>query len=299
MEELRASVIELLDAGVSGSEIARRLGVSHSTVSRIAARLGRRLGPARGSQFDWVEIRKRYEAGQSIAECCRRFKVSRGAWDRAVTRGDIVPRPKSAPSPSVTRLAVQERLGAGMSQVAIAAELGLSKATIAHHVRALGIPPDERFSRRYDWAEVQRAHDAGMGARDCCEHFGFALSTWSKAVQTGRLVPREWRIPLEDLLVRGRRTGRGHLKKRLIAAGLMEMRCGRCGLTDWRGEPIGLELHHKNGDGKDNRLSNLEILCPNCHAQTDTWGGRNSKRKPGRHLKLVPPPTEIEDERVG
>jgi DNA-binding CsgD family transcriptional regulator len=299
MEGLQKSVIRLLDDGHSGSEIARRLGVSHSTVSRIAARLGRRLGPARGSKFNWAEIRSWYEDGHSIAECCRRFKVSRGAWDRAVTRGDIVPRPKSAHPPSVTRLAVKARLEVGLSQTAIAAELGLSKATIAHHVRGLGIPADPRFSRRYDWAEVQRAHDSGLGARECCRVFGFALSTWSKAVTKGRIVPREWRIPLEELLVRGRRTSRGHLKKRLIDAGLMENRCEGCGLTDWHGEPLGLELHHKNGDGTDNRLPNLEILCPNCHAQTDTWGGRNANKRPERHLKLVPPLPESDQEEVG
>jgi hypothetical protein len=38
-------------------------------------------------------------------------------------------------------------------------------------------------------------------------------------------------------------------------------------------------LHHVNGDGLDNRLENLQILCPNCHAQTDTWGGRNKGRR--------------------
>jgi DNA-binding CsgD family transcriptional regulator len=290
---------ELLDEGCSGAEIARRLGVSHSTVSRTAARIGKRLAPARGSQFNWIEIRGWYEDGHSIAECCRRFKMSRGAWDRAVTRGDIVPRPKSTPPPSVTRLAVKTRLEAGLTQTAIGAELGLSKATIAHHVRALGIPADPRFSRRYDWAEVQRAHDSGLGVRECCSAFGFTSGTWSKAVKTGRIVPREWRIPLEELLVKGRRTGRGHLKKRLIGAGLIEERCERCGLTDWQGKPLGLELHHKNGDGTDNRLPNLEILCPNCHAQTDTWGGRNAHKRPERHLKLVPPVAESDEEEVG
>lgn len=54
-----------------------------------------------------------------------------------------------------------------------------------------------------------------------------------------------------------------------------------CGLTEWPSDPISLELHHINGDGQDNRLENLTLLCPNCHSQTDTWGGRN-KGKAGR-----------------
>jgi DNA-binding CsgD family transcriptional regulator len=280
-------IAALLDEGLSGLEIARRLGVSHSTVSRTAARMGRRLAPARGSQFDWEAIRRYYEAGHSIADCCRRFGISRGAWDRAVTRGDVVPRPKAAPPASETRKAVERLLTQGMSQTRIAHVLGLSKATIAHHVRGLGIPADERFSRRYDWEEVQRAHDAGLSALECCERFGFARTTWSKAVATGRLRPRERKIPLEQLLVIGRRTNRSHLKRRLLAAGAKENRCEICGITRWMGKPVSMQLHHKNGDGSDNRIENIQFLCGTCHSQTDTYGGRNGHRKPGTQLKLL------------
>jgi transposase/5-methylcytosine-specific restriction endonuclease McrA len=294
MGDLDRKISALLDQGLSGLEIAGRLGVSHSTVSRIAARMGRRLAPARGSQFDWDSIRTFYEAGHSIADCCRRFGISRGAWDRAVTRGDVVPRPKAAAPNSQTRKAVERLLGDGMTQTAIAKELGLSKATIAHHVRALGIDADERFSRRYDWGAVQRAHDGGLGALECCTRFGFARATWSKAVATGRLKPRDRKIPLEKLLVVGRRTNRSHLKRRLLQEGLKENRCEICGITRWMGKPVSMQLHHKNGDGSDNRLENIQFLCGTCHSQTDTYGGRNGHRKPDRHLRLVEPPEEDE-----
>ena len=290
MGDLERKISALLDQGLSGLEIAGRLGVSHSTVSRIAARMGRRLAPARGSQFDWDSIRTFYEAGHSIAGCCRRFGISRGAWDRAVTRGDVVPRPKAAAPNSQTRKAVERLLGDGMTQTAIAKELGLSKATIAHHVRALGIDADERFSRRYDWGAVQRAHDGGLGALECCTRFGFARATWSKAVATGRLKPRDRKIPLEKLLVVGRRTNRSHLKRRLLQEGLKENRCEICGITRWMGKPVSMQLHHKNGDGSDNRLENIQFLCGTCHSQTDTYGGRNGHRQPDRHLRLVEPP---------
>ena len=44
------------------------------------------------------------------------------------------------------------------------------------------------------------------------------------------------------------------------------------------GEPLNMELHHVNGDGSDNRLENLQLLCGNCHSQTDNWGGRGARR---------------------
>lgn len=56
------------------------------------------------------------------------------------------------------------------------------------------------------------------------------------------------------------------LKLRLLEDGIKEAKCECCGLTEWNGKPIPLELHHKDGNHYNNDLSNLEILCPNCHA---------------------------------
>jgi 5-methylcytosine-specific restriction endonuclease McrA len=78
--------------------------------------------------------------------------------------------------------------------------------------------------------------------------------------------------------VKGPRRNRFHLKRRLLASGLAENRCGRCGITEWDGERLSMQLHHVNGDGTDNRLENLELLCANCHSLTDTYGGRNGHR---------------------
>jgi hypothetical protein len=73
------------------------------------------------------------------------------------------------------------------------------------------------------------------------------------------------------------------LKRRLLAAGLKVNRCETCGIDEWRGKPLSMALHHINGDGLDNRLENLMLLCPNCHAQTPNFSGRAR----GRRLVVV------------
>lgn len=67
------------------------------------------------------------------------------------------------------------------------------------------------------------------------------------------------------------------LRQRLIKEGRKEARCEDCGLDSWMGVPIPLELDHVNGDNRDNRIDNLKVLCPNCHALTPTWRGRNRR----------------------
>ena len=68
------------------------------------------------------------------------------------------------------------------------------------------------------------------------------------------------------------------LKKRLLKEGILERKCSCCGLTEWLGKPIPIELDHINGDNANNSLTNLRLLCPNCHALTDTYRGKNQKR---------------------
>jgi hypothetical protein len=82
--------------------------------------------------------------------------------------------------------------------------------------------------------------------------------------------------PLEKILVEhSSYVSTHHLKERLLKEGVKEHKCECCGSTKWMGEPIALELHHINGVKDDLRIENLQILCPNCHAFTDNYRGRN------------------------
>jgi 5-methylcytosine-specific restriction endonuclease McrA len=67
------------------------------------------------------------------------------------------------------------------------------------------------------------------------------------------------------------------LSKRLIKEGLKEYRCERCKIVDYNGEHISLELNHKDGNNANHCLENLELLCPNCHSQTETYRFKNKK----------------------
>jgi transposase-like protein len=193
---------------------------------------------------------------------------------------------RNVPSASEKRKLVGRLLGEGKSYRAIASELGLTKSTVAYHARRLGLPADEKASRRYDWAEIQRAYDSGLTVRQCAKRFGFNLASWHAAVKRGAVIPRPTEMPIELLLVAGRTaTNRSHLKSRLLKAGLKENRCEECGITEWRGKPLNMQLHHINGDGQDNRLENIIFLCGNCHSQTDTYGGRNGHRRKPRDAK--------------
>ena len=61
--------------------------------------------------------------------------------------------------------------------------------------------------------------------------------------------------------------------------------CEVCGLSEWMGKPIPIELDHVDGDADNNSAENLRLICPNCHAQTETYKGANAGKGSRRQSK--------------
>ena len=71
----------------------------------------------------------------------------------------------------------------------------------------------------------------------------------------------------------------GYDTKRRCVLFEQQNKCNKCGINEWLGKPISLELEHIDGNRDNNERSNLECLCPNCHSQTPTWRGRHRQQK--------------------
>jgi hypothetical protein len=140
-------------------------------------------------------------------------------------------------------------------------------------------PLPSRFDdrrRMYDWAEIQSYYDAGASYRECKRRFGFHAAAWGKAVRRGDLTPRSNIKTITEVLTS--RSSRWLKKAKLLREGYLTNCCSECGISEWCGKPLVIQIDHLNGVKDDWRIENLRMLCPNCHSQTDTFGGRNLKR---------------------
>lgn len=244
--------------------------------------LGRRIADLLAEGISLAEVARRTNTAYTTVSYHRDRLRGDGA---TVEREPVRPHQNDALVPVKTRTEVHRLLEEGLTRAQIARTLGTSKSTVTYHARRFGMPIDSRAARRYDWNAIQAYYDDGHSVSECCTKFGFARASWTSAVRRGAVVARPLTMPIDQLLSRSR--SRQNLKRRLLEAGLLPQRCGECGIEDWRGAPLSLQLHHVNGKREDNRLENLALMCPNCHSQTKTWGGRNGHgRSPHRREAL-------------
>ena len=136
--------------------------------------------------------------------------------------------------------------------------------SVAAVLRALGLRAAggnyELVQRHIDLLALDRSHWTGQGH-------------WR-----GRHNPHVPKAPLIQILRKDSTYQSNKLRRRLIAEGVLKASCSECKQTEWYGRPIPLELDHVDGDRTNNELANLRLLCPNCHALTSTFRGRNIRR---------------------
>lgn len=153
---------------------------------------------------------------------------------------------------------------------------------------------------RYSEEEARKAVAASKSFSEVLRRLGMRPAGGNHSVLK-RYVNEVWRIPtdhfdpgaaslrhlhkppkpLSEVLVQGSTYSRGKLKQRLFEAGLKGRFCEICGRDEiWRGRRMSLILDHINGVPDDNRIDNLQIVCPNCAATLDTHCGRKNRMPP-------------------
>lgn len=116
----------------------------------------------------------------------------------------------------------------------------------------------EHIKRKLCMHRIDTSHFTGKG--------------WNK----GLAIPRKPVLPIIKILVKKSNFQSHKLKNRLFSEGLKKPFCEMCGWAIYSEDGrLPLELDHINGDRHDNRITNLRILCPNCHSLQPTHRGRN------------------------
>lgn len=103
----------------------------------------------------------------------------------------------------------------------------------------------------------------------------FTGQLWNKGRKFG---PKR---PLNDYLTNKQTIQSFKLKNRLLKENIFKHQCQNCNLDKWLGRAIPLELHHKDGNHLNNTISNLTLLCPNCHSLTENYRSKNKMAKVG------------------
>ena len=108
----------------------------------------------------------------------------------------------------------------------------------------------------------------------------FSKNSWNKGRTWSKTKDLSHRLIENATYSSGLPISSHRLKIQLLKFELKTHICEECNNTIWNNVPIPLELHHVNGNRIDNRIENLKLLCPNCHALTSNYRGKNIGNEP-------------------
>lgn len=130
--------------------------------------------------------------------------------------------------------------------------------------------------------EILNCYNEGKTLHETAVIFNMTVvSMWRRAKKANVYFSKKRRpsfklIPLDEILKGNHPSYQTFkLRNRLIKEGIKENKCEECGIEEWNGKPISIQLDHMDGDSHNHRIENLRMMCPNCHSQTETYCGRN------------------------
>jgi predicted transcriptional regulator len=145
------------------------------------------------------------------------------------------------------------------SQNEIAKEIGVSQTTIRHYLRKYSLYTKRTLDKNNTDPIRKKYYTKCIkcGSK-CSKNSTICFSCWANSRKIKSLEDTKDRKIAKRILIEKR----GYY-------------CEVCKNNIWNDKAISLELHHIDGNSDNNSEENLQLLCPNCHSQTDTYKGKN------------------------